>query len=84
MRERVNNPVRYSKNPFLPWELVQKDTLPVTEVNLPMYDPSQKSPEPVVMKQFLPKEGDLRRGWEGAKKLLNQLVAFVLFINMFL
>ncbi len=34
----------------------------VTEVNRPMYDPSQKSPEPVVMKQFLPKEGDVRRG----------------------
>ncbi len=61
MKERVNNPVGYSKNPLLPGELVQKDTLPVTKVNRPMYDPSQKSPEPVVMKQFLPKEGGLRR-----------------------
>jgi hypothetical protein len=44
-----------------------KDTLPVIEVNRPMYDPSQKSPEPVVMKQFLPKEGDC----QGAEKVLR-------------
>ncbi len=32
--------------------------------------------ETLVIKQFYPKEGGLRRGWEGAEQLLNWLVAF--------
>jgi hypothetical protein len=36
--------------------------------------------EPILIKQFQPKEG----AWEGAKQVLNQLVPFALVINIFL
>ncbi len=45
---------------------------------------SARSPEPMSHEAISPQRRDLSRGWEGAKQVLNQLVAFVLVITFFL